>query len=62
MLSVTLEIDSLDATHPLYGVSAATNTITYNTELLSNITLIAPGANRIETGYAIIGDILSFLH
>jgi homoserine dehydrogenase len=52
----------LDATHPLYGVSAATNAITYSTDLLGDITLIGPGAGRIETGYAIIGDILSFPH
>jgi len=50
----------LDATHPLYGVSAATNAITYSTDLLGDITLIGPGAGRIETGYAIIDDILSF--
>ncbi len=52
----------LDATHPLYSVSAATNAITYSTDLLGDITLIGPGAGRIETGYAIIGDILSFPH
>ena len=50
----------LDATHPLYGISAATNAITYSTDLLGDITLIGPGAGRMETGYAIIGDILSF--
>ena len=50
----------LDATHPLYGISGATNAITYSTDLLGDITLIGPGAGRIETGYAIIGDILSF--
>ena len=50
----------VDATHPLYGVSAATNAITFSTDLLGDITLIGPGAGRIETGYAIIGDILSF--
>lgn len=52
----------LDASHPLYGVSAATNAITFSTDLLGDITLIGPGAGRIETGYAIIGDILSFSH
>ena len=52
----------LDAMHPLYGVSGATNAITYSTDLLGDITLIGPGAGRIETGYAIIGDILSFPH
>jgi len=50
----------LDATHPLYGVSGASNAVTYSTDLLGDITLIGPGAGRIETGYAIIGDILSF--
>jgi homoserine dehydrogenase len=50
----------LDSTHPLYGISAATNAITFSTDLLGDITLIGPGAGRIETGYAIIGDILSF--
>jgi len=50
----------LDAAHPLYGISGATNAITYSTDLLGDITLIGPGAGRIETGYAIIGDILSF--
>jgi len=52
----------MDATHPLYGISGATNAITYSTDLLGEITLIGPGAGRIETGYAIIGDILSFSH
>ncbi len=50
----------LDAMHPLYGISGATNAITYRTDLLGDITLIGPGAGRIETGYAIVGDILSF--
>lgn len=42
------------------GAGGATNAITYSTDLLGDITLIGPGAGRIETGYAIIGDILSF--
>ena len=50
----------LDASHPLYGICGATNAITYSTDLLGDITLIGPGAGRVETGYAIIGDILSF--
>ena len=46
--------------HPLHGIGGATNAITFSTELLGDITLIGPGAGRIETGYALIGDILSF--
>jgi len=56
----SVEPVKLDATHPLYGIGGATNAITFSTDLLGDITLIGPGAGRIETGYAIIGDILSF--
>ncbi|MDP7591380.1 MAG: homoserine dehydrogenase [Litorilituus sp.] len=45
--------------HPLASITGATNAITYSTELLGDITLIGPGAGRIETGYAVIEDILS---
>ena len=38
----------VDATHPLYGVSGVTNAVTYSTELLGDITLIGPGAGRME--------------
>ncbi len=57
---IIVEPVKLDATHPLYGIGGATNAVTYSTDLLGDITLIGPGAGRIETGYAIIGDILSF--
>lgn len=46
-------------THPLASVSGATNAITYHTELLGDVTLIGAGAGRMETGYAIIEDLLA---
>ena len=49
----------LPLSHPLAGVRGATNTITYTTDLLGDVTLIGPGAGRIETGYALIGDLLA---
>jgi homoserine dehydrogenase len=49
----------LSVDHPLAGVGGATNAITYSTELLGDVTLIGPGAGRIQTGYAIIGDLLA---
>lgn len=55
--SVKPEMVSKD--HPLAAISGATNAITYSTELLGDITLIGPGAGRLETGYAVIEDILS---
>lgn len=45
--------------HPLAGVSGATNAITYTTDLLGDVTLIGPGAGRLETGYALLEDMLA---
>lgn len=45
--------------HPLAAIKGATNAITYATELLGDVTLIGPGAGIVETGYAVIEDILS---
>ena len=44
--------------HPLAGIGGATNAITYSTALLGDITLVGPGAGRMETGYAVIEDVL----
>jgi homoserine dehydrogenase len=49
----------LPLSHPLASVGGATNAITYTTELLGEVTLIGPGAGRLETGYALICDLLS---
>lgn len=46
-------------THPLASVSGATNAITYSNRLLGDVTLIGPGAGRLATGYAILGDLLA---
>ena len=50
----------LNATHPLANIGGASNAISYTTDLLGDVTLIGPGAGRIETGYAVIADILAF--
>ena len=49
----------LPVNHPLASVSGATNAITFSTDLLGDVTLVGPGAGRIETGYAIVGDLLA---
>ncbi|MFQ5855492.1 MAG: homoserine dehydrogenase [Anaerolineae bacterium] len=49
----------LPVEHPLANVSGATNAITYSTDLLGDVTLVGPGAGRLETGYALIGDLLA---
>jgi homoserine dehydrogenase len=48
----------LPLSHPLASVGGATNAITYTTDLLGEVTLIGPGAGRLETGYALICDLI----
>ncbi|MBN2118457.1 MAG: homoserine dehydrogenase [Anaerolineales bacterium] len=49
----------LPITHPLASVGGATNALTFTTDLLGEVTLIGPGAGRLETGYAVLGDLLA---
>jgi homoserine dehydrogenase len=49
----------LPITHPLASVGGATNALTFTTDLLGDVTLIGPGAGRLETGYAVLGDLLA---
>lgn len=44
--------------HPLAGVGGATNAITFSTAILGDVTLIGPGAGRLQTGYAVLVDLL----
>jgi len=43
----------------LAGVSGATNAITFDTDLLGPVTIVGPGAGKIETGYSILVDLLA---
>jgi homoserine dehydrogenase len=54
--SVTPQRVSL--THPLASVGGAVNAATYTTEILGDVTLVGPGAGRLETGYAVLVDLL----
>jgi homoserine dehydrogenase len=45
--------------NPLASIGGATNAITYTTDLLGDVTLIGPGAGRMETGYALVSDLLA---
>ena len=49
----------LPLSHPLAGIRGAKNAVTYSTELLGEVTLIGPGAGRVETGYALVSDMLA---
>jgi homoserine dehydrogenase len=45
--------------HPLAGVMGATNALTFTTDLLGDVTMVGPGAGRIETGYSILTDLIN---
>lgn len=44
---------------PLASVAGATNAITLETDLLGDVTLIGAGAGKLETGSAILSDLLA---
>lgn len=44
---------------PLAGVMGAMNAITYECDLAGPITLVGAGAGRVETGYALLIDLIS---
>ncbi|HDQ92492.1 MAG TPA: homoserine dehydrogenase [Synergistetes bacterium] len=46
-------------THPLAGIMGATNAITLVTDHLGEVTIVGPGAGRVETGQALLADLLS---
>lgn len=45
--------------HPLAGIGGAANAITFITDTLGEVTLVGPGAGRLETGQALLSDILA---
>jgi len=49
----------LPISHPLASIGGATNAITFTTELLGDVTIVGPGAGRLETGYALVCDLLA---
>lgn len=58
-VNLSVKPKRVDKTHPLASVSGATNAITYHTDLLGDVTIVGAGAGRMETGYAIIEDLLA---
>ncbi len=50
--------EKLPLTDPLAQVTGTTNSITFSTDLLGDVTITGPGAGSIETGYSILSDLL----
>ncbi len=64
IVEVTPTGGSVKATHlpitdPLANVKGGTNAITYDTDLMGNITLIGAGAGKLQTGFALLSDLLA---
>lgn len=55
----SVRLTRLPLTHPLAGVKGTMNAITYTTDLLGDVTLIGAGAGRVQTGYALLADLLA---
>lgn len=47
----------IDAGHPLASVTGPTNAITFDTDLLGEVTISGPGAGRQETAYSVLSDL-----
>ncbi|MGG5289107.1 homoserine dehydrogenase [Pseudomonas shirazensis] len=49
----------LPLSHPLAGISGATNAVSFTTELVGAVTVSGPGAGKIETAFALLSDIVA---
>jgi homoserine dehydrogenase len=58
-LAASVKPQRLPFSHPLAGVSGATNAAHFTTDYVGEITLIGPGAGPLPTGFAVIEDILA---
>lgn len=58
MVKASVRPIRLPQNHTLASVSGATNAVTFATRLLGDVTIIGPGAGRVETGYAVLSDLL----
>lgn len=57
-VSASVRPTMVDMTHPLAGVMGANNAISFDCDLLGEVTVNGPGAGRMETGYSILVDLL----
>lgn len=49
----------LPLSHPLAGVSGANNAVTFTTDVLGEVTLVGAGAGGVQTGFAVLSDLLA---
>ncbi len=54
----SVQPEMVPLSHPLAGIMGATNALTFSTDLLGDVTIVGPGAGRLETGFSILTDII----
>lgn len=59
--SVTASVapEMIPLSHPLAGISGTGNALTFTTDLLGEVTIVGPGAGKLQTGFAILTDLLT---
>ncbi|SCK27288.1 homoserine dehydrogenase [Vogesella sp. LIG4] len=57
-VSASVEPRQLPAGHSLHSVAGVSNAISFETDVLGNITISGPGAGRVETAFAILSDLI----
>jgi homoserine dehydrogenase len=59
VVTASVAPEMLPLEDPLAAVMEAKNAITYQTDLMGPITLVGAGAGRLETGYALLIDVIN---
>jgi homoserine dehydrogenase len=58
-VTASVKPEKVALTDPLASVGGATNALTFVTDLLGEVTIVGPGAGRVETGYSLLIDMLA---
>jgi len=58
-VKASVKPERISLSHPLANVMGVTNALTFYTDHLGPVTIIGPGAGRVETGQAILTDVLA---
>jgi homoserine dehydrogenase len=57
-VKASVKPEMVDLTDPLASVGGATNALTFVTDLLGEVTIVGPGAGKVETGFSLLADLL----
>lgn len=60
-IQASVQPETLDLDHPLASVQGVENAITYDCDLSGPVTLVGAGAGKVETGFALLIDIINLI-